>query len=86
VNKSITLVVAGGLVICLSGCGASALMALSAAGGAVGIAKDVFDIDVDIHTILGQPKPAQPIPPAEVVTHPQYLVVTPAPNASLNGR
>jgi hypothetical protein len=71
----------------LNGClGGAALMALSAAGGATAIAKDVFDIDVDIHTLLGQAKPAAPIPPAALVVHPEYLVVTPPPNPSLNGK
>jgi hypothetical protein len=75
-SNLIKLVMATVLVASLSGCGGGALMALSAVGGGVSIAKDVFDIDVDIHTLLGQPKPA-PISPVTAVTHPQYLVQTP---------
>jgi hypothetical protein len=86
-RKSLLLVVGFGLAISMNGCiGGAAMMALSATGGAVAIAKDVFDIDVDIHTLIGQSKPTAPIPPVVVVTHPQYLVETPPANASLNGR
>ncbi len=77
------IIISGGLLVSLNGCvGGAALMGLSAAGGVVAIVKDVFDIDVSIHTLLGQPKPAAPIPPAAVITNPQYLVVTPPPGVS----
>lgn len=75
------------LSVSLSGClGAGAMMALSTAGGVVSIAKNVFDVDVDIHTLLGQQKPAAPIPPVVAVTQPQLLVTTPPANASLDGK
>jgi hypothetical protein len=75
--KIVSIATALALAISLSGCGGGALMALTAAGSAASIAKNVFDVDVDIHSLLNQPKPQRPIPPAAIVAQPQLLVTTP---------
>lgn len=84
IPRTIGLVCAAGMLsLSLSGCGAGAMMALTAAGSAVSIAHNVFDIDTDIHTMLSQDKPAAPIPPGQVLTNPSLLVMTPAPLAQV---
>lgn len=66
----------------LSGCGGAVMMGLSAAGAAMTLAKDGLDLDVSVHSLLNQNKPAAPIPPAALITNPEYAVVTPPPGVA----
>ena len=79
--KNLTMTAAALLLVgMLPGCIAGgAAVALGTAASMVSIAKDVLDVDVSLHSLLGQPKPEQPIPPAALVANPEYVIVTPPP-------
>lgn len=66
----LALVLAGSLSGCIGGVAA---MALGNAATVVSIAKDVFDIDVSLHSLLGKPQKEQ-IKPAELIQDPTLVV------------
>lgn len=58
----------------LSGCiGGAAAIVLGNVGTIASIAKDVFDVDVSIHSLLGKPQKEQ-IKPVELVQDPTLVV------------
>jgi hypothetical protein len=70
-DHALRLMPLAALLLSLNGCiGMAGGTALGAAGGVVSIAKDVFDIDVDVHTLLGQPKATPASAPASDVPQP----------------
>lgn len=58
----------------LSGCiGGAAVMALSNVATVAAIAKDVLDVDISLHSLLGNPQKEQ-IKPAELVQNPTLIM------------